>query len=181
MHACIQAMMQMARPAARLVVHDACMRAGGGAGSEASSEGLGELELDAEHVDFMTAPDSFCCPITHEILRNPVVASDGCALARCLAFPPLQLRVGRILRVCLDTCVCVEVPGRRFIVDDVVLPLAACSITASTQAVLACKSAPLLLRDLAGHISAWHERRDGDGARCMSGALRGQARLWNLL
>ena len=62
---------------------------GGGGGSDASSEALGELALDAEHVDFMTAPDSFCCPITHEILRNPVVASDGCARAAArLALSP---------------------------------------------------------------------------------------------
>ena len=51
----------------------------GDAGDDALSDAMEDLNLDFEDVDEDLAPESFCCPITHELMKNPVVACDGCA------------------------------------------------------------------------------------------------------
>ena len=53
----------------------------GDAGDDLLSDALGDLCLDFEDIVEDLAPESFCCPITHELMRNPVVACDGCAPA----------------------------------------------------------------------------------------------------
>ena len=51
------------------------------AGDDVLSDAMEDLNLDFEDVDEDLAPESFCCPITHELMKNPVVACDGCAPA----------------------------------------------------------------------------------------------------
>ena len=36
-----------------------------------------EAEVDQNEVDETDAPDAFLCPITYEIMRDPVVVADG--------------------------------------------------------------------------------------------------------
>ncbi|KAK9909205.1 hypothetical protein WJX75_008707 [Coccomyxa subellipsoidea] len=43
---------------------------------------MAALRMNADTIEEDEAPDSFCCPITHEILRDPVVACDGYSYER---------------------------------------------------------------------------------------------------
>ena len=57
------------------------------AGDDALSDALGDLCLEYEDIEEDLAPESFCCPITHELMHNPVVACDGCVR---LTWPALR-------------------------------------------------------------------------------------------
>ncbi|BDA41676.1 probable U-box domain-containing protein 37 at C-terminar half [Coccomyxa sp. Obi] len=61
----------------------ATARENGHANGPSVNEKMAAFAIDHGHIDNDDeAPDAFCCPITHDVLRDPVVACDGYSYER---------------------------------------------------------------------------------------------------